>query len=96
MPGPQVVGPALRVYSHTLLVELKSHPLALQWPPYLDAAYKNGRGVWDPDRWHLDRKRGETPEPVDRLPAPRPRPEPARWRQAVPDSNGLNKIQMNL
>ena len=23
--------------------------------------FRNNRGVWDPDRWHLDRKRGETP-----------------------------------
>merc|ERR1719244_1347607 len=37
------------------------HPLAKKWPPYLDTAFKNQRGVWDPDRWHLDRKRGETP-----------------------------------
>ena len=50
-----------RVYSHGLLLELKEHPLARQWPPYLDPAFKNSRGVWDPDRWHLERKRGETP-----------------------------------
>ena len=50
-----------RVYSHGLLLELKDHPLARQWPPYLDPAFKNSRGVWDPDRWHLERKRGETP-----------------------------------
>ena len=49
-------------------MELAKHPLALQWPPYLDQAYKNGRGVWDPDRWHLDRKRGETPDLLERLP----------------------------
>ena len=35
--------------------------MARQWPPYLDPAFKNNRGVWDPDRWHLERKRGETP-----------------------------------
>lgn len=68
-PGLQVIGPRPDlVYSHTLLLELKNHPLALQWPPYLDEAYKNNRGVWDPDRWHLDRKRGETPEMMERLP----------------------------
>ena len=68
-PLEQVVGPRPeRVYAHKLLLELAKHPLALQWPPYLDQAYKNGRGVWDPDRWHLDRKRGETPEPLERLP----------------------------
>jgi len=51
-----------RVYSHSLLKQLQEHPLARQWPPYLDPAFKNARGVWDPDRWHLERKRGETPE----------------------------------
>ena len=49
------------MYSHSLLLELKDHPLAKRWPPYLDPVFKNQRGVWDPDRWHLDRKRGETP-----------------------------------
>ena len=59
---PVVLGPRPeRVYSHTLLLELKDHPLARRWPPYLDPVFKNQRGVWDPDRWHLDRKRGETP-----------------------------------
>ena len=75
-PFYQVVGPRPeRVYAHKLLLELAKHPLALQWPPYLDQAYKNGRGVWDPDRWHLDRKRGETPDPLERLPG-RARAEP--------------------
>lgn len=55
VPRPELV------YSHSLLLELKNHPLAKVWPPYLDPAFKNSRGVWDPDRWHLDRKRGETP-----------------------------------
>eukprot|EP00088_Acartia_fossae_P068576 TRINITY_DN872_c0_g1_i2.p1 TRINITY_DN872_c0_g1~~TRINITY_DN872_c0_g1_i2.p1 ORF type:complete len:1010 (+),score=359.78 TRINITY_DN872_c0_g1_i2:207-3236(+) len=50
------------VYNHALLLELKKHPLALKWPPYLDPAYKNARGFWDPDRWHADQKRSETPE----------------------------------
>jgi len=65
VPGmlvPLVLGPRPeRVYSHSLLLELKDHPLAKRWPPYLDPVFKNQRGVWDPDRWHLDRKRGETP-----------------------------------
>ena len=61
--GPvSVLGPRPeRVYSHATLLELQEHPLARQWPPYLDTAFKNSRGVWDPDRWHLERKRGETP-----------------------------------
>jgi len=49
------------VYSLARLLELKCHPLAQIWPAYLDPAYKNSRGVWDPDRWHLDQKRSETP-----------------------------------
>jgi len=49
------------VYSFARLLELKFHPLAQIWPPYLDPAYKNIRGVWDPDRWHLDQKRSDTP-----------------------------------
>jgi len=62
LPVPIVLGPRPeRVYSHSLLLELKEHPLAKRWPPYLDPVFKNQRGVWDPDRWHLDRKRGETP-----------------------------------
>ena len=35
--------------------------LAARWPPYLNPIYRNARGVRDPDRWHLDLKRGETP-----------------------------------
>lgn len=59
---PIILGPRPeRVYPHSLLLELKEHPLARMWPPYLDPVFKNQRGVWDPDRWHLDRKRGETP-----------------------------------
>jgi len=49
------------VYNHAVLLDLKTHPLALIWPDYLDPAYKNNRGVWDPDRWHLEQKRSETP-----------------------------------
>lgn len=50
-----------RVYTHAVLLELKMHPLAQIWPDYLSAVYKNTRGVWDPDRWHLEQKRSETP-----------------------------------
>jgi len=55
MPRPELV------YTHALLLELKQHPLALIWPPYLDPSFKNSRGVWDPDRWHHHQKRAETP-----------------------------------
>merc|ERR1719186_673336 len=50
-----------RVYSQEVLLELRTCPLAARWPPYLNPIYRNARGVWDPDRWHLDLKRGETP-----------------------------------
>jgi len=50
------------VYTHALLLELKTHPLAMRWPAYLDPLYKNSRGVWDPDRWHHEQKRSETPQ----------------------------------
>jgi hypothetical protein len=36
-----------------------------QWPDYLDEAFKNSRGKWDPDRWHQGRKRGLTPPPPE-------------------------------
>ncbi len=38
------------------------------WPEYLDDAYKNQRGKWDPDRWHQNRKRGSTPPPGEERP----------------------------
>ena len=71
MALPVVLGPRPeRVYSHSLLLELQEHPLARQWPPYLDPAFKNSRGVWDPDRWHLERKRGETPIGLEKKDGP--------------------------
>jgi len=60
--GGGVCGPRPElVYSYAKLLELKCHPLAQIWPPYLDQTYKNMRGYWDPDRWHLEQKRSETP-----------------------------------
>jgi len=60
--GAGVCGPRPElVYSYATLLELKCHPLAQIWPPYLDQTYKNLRGYWDPDRWHLEQKRSETP-----------------------------------
>jgi len=59
---PIIMGPRPeRVYSQEVLLELRTCPLAARWPPYLNPIYRNARGVWDPDRWHLDLKRGETP-----------------------------------
>ena len=28
--------------------------------------WRSSRGVWDPERWHLDRKRSETPPEDER------------------------------
>jgi len=56
--GPLTIGvngprPEL-VYSYSKLLELKDHPMAMVWPVYLDKAFKNHRGVFDPARWHMD------------------------------------------
>ena len=37
-----------------------------KWPSYLDEAFKNNRGHWDPDRWHQNKKRGSTPPPEEK------------------------------
>ena len=52
--GPLTIGvngprPEL-VYSYSKLLELKDHPMAMVWPVYLDKAFKNHRGVFDPAR----------------------------------------------
>jgi len=56
--GPLTIGvngprPEL-VYSYSKLLELKDHPMAMVWPVYLDKAFKNQRGYFDPARWHMD------------------------------------------
>jgi len=88
---PLVLGPRPeRVYSHALLLELKEHPLARQWPPYLDPAFKNARGVWDPDRWHLERKRGETPIGLEKKDGPDAGKEPIkREKEPKKERGGL-------
>lgn len=53
-------------YTREELMEIKSQPLSKRRPECLDAAYNNSRGVWDPERWHLDRKRSETPPEDER------------------------------
>ena len=55
----------LIVYSAEKLMQLKIAPLSQKWPPYLDEAFKNNRGTWDPDRWHHNKKRGSTPPPSE-------------------------------
>jgi len=95
MSAPLVLGPRPeRVYSHALLLELKEHPLARQWPPYLDPAFKNARGVWDPDRWHLERKRGETPVGLERKDGPDSGKEPIkREKEPKKERGGLGAGQ---
>ena len=86
---PVVLGPRPeRVYSHALLLQLKEHPLARQWPPYLDPAFKNARGVWDPDRWHLERKRGETPTGLELKDGPDGGKENIGRKEAKKDRGG--------
>lgn len=52
-------------YSREQLIEFSQSPLAKVRPECLDPAFNNARGVWDPELWHLERKRSETP-PDDR------------------------------
>jgi hypothetical protein len=40
-----------------------------RWPHYLDEAFKNQRGQWDPDRWHQNKKRGSSPVADSKGPA---------------------------
>ncbi|XP_069683292.1 eukaryotic translation initiation factor 4E transporter-like isoform X2 [Periplaneta americana] len=53
-------------YTREELMEFQSHPLSKKRPKCLDPAFNNSRGVWDPERWHLDRKRSETPPEDER------------------------------
>jgi len=53
------------MYSKDDLMELRTAALSQKWPSYLDEAFKNNRGTWDPDRWHQNKKRGSTPPPSD-------------------------------
>ncbi|XP_034935730.1 eukaryotic translation initiation factor 4E transporter-like isoform X2 [Chelonus insularis] len=48
-------------YTREELMVIMDLPLSKRRPECLDVAYNNSRGVWDPERWHLDRKRSETP-----------------------------------
>lgn len=48
-------------YSRERLLELRNAPLSRQRPEYLDPQHNNQQGLWDPERWHHDWKRAETP-----------------------------------
>ncbi len=55
----------LLVYSSKDLKKLRQKKVSNKWPSFLDADFKNSRGVWDPDRWHQGRRRGSTPPPKE-------------------------------
>ncbi|XP_011305362.1 eukaryotic translation initiation factor 4E transporter isoform X3 [Fopius arisanus] len=57
-------------YTREELMEIKLLPLAKRRPECLDMVYNkclisSSRGTWDPERWHMDRKRSETPPEED-------------------------------
>ena len=54
----------LIAYSADDLLKLRTVMMSQKWPDYLDEAFKNNRGSWDPDRWHQNKRRGSTP-PVE-------------------------------
>ncbi|CAD6230459.1 GSCOCG00006768001-RA-CDS [Cotesia congregata] len=58
-------------YTREELITIKGLPLSKRRPECLDAAYNNSRGLWDPERWHLDRKRSETPPEEEQRPGGR-------------------------
>ena len=53
-------------YTADQLFALREVALSTEWPTYLDEAFKNNRGQWDPDRWHQNKKRGSTPPPEEK------------------------------
>ena len=55
----------LIMYTADELIELRTAVMSQTWPSYLDEAFKNNRGSWDPDRWHQNKKRGSTPPPSE-------------------------------
>ncbi|GJQ85898.1 hypothetical protein Trydic_g21754 [Trypoxylus dichotomus] len=58
--GPAKDCPRKYKYSKRDLLKLKESPFSLKRPDYLDSAYDNNNGIWDPERWHFDRKNSET------------------------------------
>ncbi|XP_044577225.1 eukaryotic translation initiation factor 4E transporter-like isoform X4 [Cotesia glomerata] len=63
-------------YTREELMTIKGLPLSKRRPECLDAAYNkcllsSSRGLWDPERWHLDRKRSETPPEEEQRPGGR-------------------------
>nr|CAD7428991.1 unnamed protein product [Timema monikensis] len=51
----------MRKYSRDDLISIRRRPQCKEWPGSLDPIYNNVRGLWDPERWHLDSKQSGTP-----------------------------------
>ena len=72
----------LIVYSADALLKLRTVTMSQKWPDYLDEAFKNNRGSWDPDRWHQNKRRGSTP----------PAEEKKNNNEAGGDKEAANKV----
>ncbi|XP_012166456.1 eukaryotic translation initiation factor 4E transporter isoform X9 [Bombus terrestris] len=53
-------------YSREELMLIKNLPLSKRRPDVLDTSYNNSRGAWDPELWHSDSKRSDTPPKDER------------------------------
>ena len=78
------------MYSKDDLMQLRTAVISQKWPSYLDEAFKNNRGTWDPDRWHQNKKRGSTPPPSDDRTS-----DKGSKKDEINDS-GVNKVSINL
>ena len=79
----------LTMYTPEELMELRMAVLSQKWPSYLDEAFKNNRGVWDPDRWHQNKKRGNTPPPSD------DKTSDKGTKKDETNEAGINKVSIN-
>ncbi|KAJ9587638.1 hypothetical protein L9F63_018932, partial [Diploptera punctata] len=53
-------------YTRTGFTGYELLPLSKKRPEFINPAFLNNRGIWDPDRWHEERKRSETPPEAER------------------------------
>lgn len=79
----------LIVYSADQLMQLREVAVSKAWPSYLDEAFKNNRGTWDPDRWHQNKRKGSTPPPI--LEEPKEKGSNAKKDEGN-ENNGPNKV----
>ena len=73
-------------YTAEELKDLKDAPLSKRWPEFLDEDFKNSRGLWDPDQWHQNRRRGVSPDPP-------PEGRPARGDTKPPPGGPDGKVR---